>query len=172
VLLYDFQEQMTDAQKARLLALFDRGTGLVVLHHALLSYQDWPEYERIAGGKYLLDNETVDGKTTPASTYEADVELDVQVAAKGHPVTAGVGDFHMKDEMYRRVRNTPDINVLLNAEGHPLAWARDEKKSRVVGIIVGHGVGSYSNPNFQRLLAQSIRWVAHREPAESGATPN
>ena len=63
VLLYDFQESITDAQKARFLSLFDRGAGLVVLHHALLSYQHWPEYERIAGGKYLLDNETVDGIT-------------------------------------------------------------------------------------------------------------
>src|SRR4051812_20512904 len=65
VLLYDFQRELNDTQKGKFLSLFNKGVGLVVLHHALLSYPHWPEYERIAGGKYLLDHETVDGKTWP-----------------------------------------------------------------------------------------------------------
>ncbi len=50
VLLYDFQRELNDTQKGRFLSLFNKGVGLVVLHHALLSYPHWPEYERIAGG--------------------------------------------------------------------------------------------------------------------------
>jgi type 1 glutamine amidotransferase len=161
VLLYDFQEEINDAQKAKFLSLFDRGTGLFVLHHALLSYQHWPEYERIVGGKYLLDNEKLaDGTTRPSSTYEADVELDVKVADKDHPATKGVGDFHMKDEFYRRVPNTSDIKVVLEAEGRPMAWTREEKKSRVFSIIIGHGSGTYDDPNFQKILAQALRWLS------------
>lgn len=170
VLLYDFQNEINDTQKARFLSLFRNGTGLIVLHHALLSYQGWPEYERIAGGKYLLDNEkSANGKSTPASTYQADVDMEVKIAAKDHPVTAGVGDFHMRDEIYRGVRNTPDIKVLATAEGRPLAWARDEKKSRVFGIIVGHGPGSYNDPNFQKLLSQAIRWTSGRDRTDASA---
>src|SRR6266446_1987180 len=47
VVLYDMPKNITDAQKAKFVSLFDRGIGLVVLHHALVSYQHWPEYERI-----------------------------------------------------------------------------------------------------------------------------
>jgi hypothetical protein len=49
---------------------------------------------------------------------------------------------------------------LLNTGDVWLAWARTEKKSRVVGTILGHGC--YADPNFQKLLAQSIRRAAKR----------
>ena len=159
VLLYDFQRELNDSQKARFLSLFNKGVGLIVLHHALLSYQNWPEYERIAGGKYLLDNETVDGKVTPASTYKGNVDIDVKVVDQNHPIAAGLQDFILHDEIYRGVRTGQDIHTLLTTEGNPLAWTRQEKKSRVVGIIVGHGP-AHSDANFQKLLAQSIRWAA------------
>jgi uncharacterized protein len=159
ILLYDFQRELTDAQKANFLALFDHGVGLIVLHHALLSFQNWPEYERIAGGKYLLDKETVAGKTMPASTYQGNVDIDVKLVKKDHPVTAGLSDFTLHDEIYRGVRTTSDIKTLLTAEDKPLAWSRTEKKSRIVAIMVGHGP-AYTDPNFQRLLSQSIRWTS------------
>jgi hypothetical protein len=159
ILLYDFQRELSGAQKAKFLALFDKGVGLFVLHHALLSYQNWPEYERIAGGKYLLDNETVDGKAYPASTYKGDVDIDVKVVDKHHPVTAGLDDFILHDEIYRGVRNGSDIHVLCTTEGSPLAWTRQEKNSRVFSTIVGHGP-AYDDANFQKLLASGIRWVA------------
>jgi type 1 glutamine amidotransferase len=161
IVLYDFQRELTDAQKAKFLSLFDKGIGVVVLHHALLSYQNWPEYERIAGGKYLLDNEKVGDKITPASTYQGNVNIDVKVLAKDHPVTAGVSDFTILDEIYRGVRTTSDITTLMTAEDKPLAWVRTEKQSRVVGIMIGHGP-AYADANFQRLLRQSIRWAAKR----------
>jgi hypothetical protein len=159
VLLYDFQRELNDSQKAKFLSLFDKGVGLVVLHHALLSYQNWPEYERIAGGKYLLDHETANGTEWPASTYKGNVDIDVKVVEKSHPITAGLHDFVLHDELYRGVRTGQDIHTLLTTEGNPLAWTRQEKKSRVVGIIVGHGP-AYTDANFQKILAQSIAWTA------------
>src|SRR5580658_1796693 len=44
VVLYDAPRDITDAQKARFLALFDKGIGVVVLHHAYLAYPMWPEF--------------------------------------------------------------------------------------------------------------------------------
>src|SRR3954447_14835320 len=119
IVLYDFQRELSDAQKAKFLALFDKGVGVIVLHHALLSYQNWPEYERIAGGKYLLDNETAGGVITPASTYQGNVDIAVEVVANDHPVTAGLRDFTVHDEIYRGVRTGADIVPLLMAEGRP-----------------------------------------------------
>ena len=141
------------------MSLFNKGVGLVVLHHALLSYQHWPEYERIAGGKYLLDHETVNGKAWPASTYKGDVDIDVKVVDKDHPITAGLHDFVLHDEIYRGVRNPADIHVLMTTEDRPLACTRQEKKLRIVGTTVGHGP-AYDDANFQKLLAESIAWAA------------
>ena len=128
ILLYDFQRELNDSQKAKFLSLFDKGVGLIVLHHALLSYQNWPEYERIAGGKYLLDNETVDGKVYPASTYKGDVDIDVKVVDKQHPVTAGLDDFILRDEIYRGVRNGQRYSRALHDRGQPVSLDAARKK--------------------------------------------
>ncbi|MDB6018357.1 MAG: hypothetical protein JWR19_2846 [Pedosphaera sp.] len=161
IVLYDSPSNITDAQKARFLALFDKGIGVIVLHHAYLSYPMWSDYERIAGGKYVyLEAQMTNGITS--SQYKGDVDIPITVVAKDHPVTAGLSDFVLHDELYTNLHMRSDITPLLKTGDELLAWTRDEKKSRVVGIIVGHGPSAYENPNFQKLLAQSIHWTAKR----------
>ncbi|HSY17600.1 MAG TPA: ThuA domain-containing protein [Candidatus Acidoferrales bacterium] len=160
VILYDSPSNITDAQKARFLALFDRGIGVVVLHHAYLSYPMWPEYERIAGGKYVyLDAQITNGITS--STYKGNIDIPVIVATH-HPITAGLKDFVLHDERYYNMHMAGNSTPLLKLKtgGEWLAWYRTEKKSRVFGTILGHGC--YTDPNFQKLLAQAIRWTAKR----------
>jgi len=171
VVLYDSPTTITDAQKARFLSLFDKGVGVIVLHHALLSYQGWPEYERIAGGKYVLDPEkevdpTVRGSSCwndPGKTgCKADVTIPVKIVAKDHPVTAGVSDFTLTDELYLDVHMRPDVVPLAATGDEVLMWAREQGQSRVVATMLGHGPPAYADPSFRRLLAQSIRWVTRR----------
>jgi type 1 glutamine amidotransferase len=114
----------------------------------------------------LLDNETFEGKKCPASTYKGDVDIDVKVVDKQHPVTAGLDDFILRDEIYRGVRSGSDIHVLCTTEGNPLAWTRQEKRSRVFGTIVGHGP-AYDDAKFQKLLASGIRWAAGGKQPQS-----
>ena len=160
VLLYDSPTKITDRQKARFLELFDRGIGVIVLHHAYLSYPMWSDYERIAGGKYIYQTEQmVNGITS--STYKGDVDIPVTVVAKDHPITAGLSDFVLHDELYSNMHMLNNAQPLLKNGDQWLAWYRTEKKSRVFGTIVGHGC--YEDPNFRKLIAQSIRWVAKRD---------
>lgn len=157
VVLYDSPSNITDSQKARFLALFDKGIGVVVLHHAYLSYPMWTEYERIAGGKYVyLNEQMVNG--IQSSNYKV-VDIPVTVVAK-HPVTAGISDFTMHDELYLNMHMLDNSKPLLKTGDEWLAWYRTEKKSRVVGTILGHS--HYDDPNFRKFLAQSIRWTAKR----------
>lgn len=163
VVLYDMPRRITDAQKARFLALFDRGVGLVVLHHALASFQDWPDYERIIGGRYP-EQSGRSGAVTPEVGYEHDVDVPVVVVATNHPVTAGVQNFTIHDEIYWGFRVGTDVTPLLTTthpkSGKPLAWYRTERRSRVVYLQLGHDHAAYENPNYRRLVAQSIRWAA------------
>ncbi len=162
VLLYDFQLNITPEEQKNFHALFDKGVGLICLHHALLSYQGWPEYERVVGGLYLLDFKQYPDKIWPASTYKGETDMDITVVDPNHPVTVGISDFHIKDEIYRGVHTTADIHPLLSCEGKPLVWCRDEKNSHVVTLIIGHGAGTWENPTFLKLMENSLHWVAKK----------
>ena len=165
VVLYDMVQNITEEQKSRLKGLFERGIGLVVMHHALVSYQSWPEFERIIGGTYP---EPADqrGHVTEKFGYEHDVDLSVKIVAKDHPITAGLTDFELNDEIYWGFRTQPDVTPLITTthpkSGKPLAWARTEQKSRVTYIQFGHGPTAFNNPNFRKLLAQAIAWAGKR----------
>ena len=53
IVLYDMVQEIPDAQKANLKAFAESGKGLVVLHHALVSFSEWPWYRELVGGQYL-----------------------------------------------------------------------------------------------------------------------
>jgi type 1 glutamine amidotransferase len=165
VVLYDMPSTITEAQKARLLSLFDKGIGLVVLHHALVSYQHWPDYERIIGGRYP-EADGKNGVVTEQVGYQHDMDVPVVIVAKEHPVTAGLKDFMLRDEIYWGFRVGTDVKPLVTTthprSGKPLAWTRTEKKSRIVYIQCGHGPEAYANAGYRQLLAQSISWTANR----------
>jgi type 1 glutamine amidotransferase len=165
VVLYDMPKEITDPQKAKFLSLFDKGIGLVVLHHALVSYQHWPEYEQIIGGRYP-EEDGKGGKVTPEVGYQHGVEIPVVIVAKDHPITAGLTDFTITDEIYWGFRVQPDVTPLLTTtqpqSGKPLAWTREQGKSRIAYFQLGHGPSAYENPNYRQLVARCIRWVARR----------
>jgi len=165
VVLYDMPQQITDAQKAKFMSLFDKGVGLVVLHHALVSYQKWPEYEYIIGGRYQEPDPNKGGVVTEAAGYQHDVDIPVVIVATNHVVTAGVSNFMIQDEIYWGFRVGSDVTPLISTthpkSGKPLAWTRTQGKSRVMYLQLGHDKSAFENENYRRLLAQGIRWAAN-----------
>jgi type 1 glutamine amidotransferase len=164
VVLYDMPPAFTPAQQARMKSLFPRGTGLVVLHHALVSEHNWPEYERIIGGIYPVKG----ASGADASGYRHDVEIPVVVANRSHPLTAGIGDFTVKDEIYWGFRVGVDVTPLLTTthpdSGKPISWCRTEGRSRVVYLQLGHGSPCFENAHFRDYLARCLRWAAGDQP--------
>lgn len=166
VVLYDMPRAITDAQKKKFLLLFERGLGLVVMHHALVSYQHWPEYERIIGGRYP-EEDGKSGVVTEQVGYQHDVDVPVKIVAKDHPITRGLKDFVIHDEIYWGFRVGKDVTPLLTTthpkSGKPLMWTRAEGKSRIVYLQLGHGPSAFKDPNYRELVARSIRWAAQRD---------
>lgn len=162
VVLYDMPKTISVAQQERMRSLFARGTGLVVMHHALVSVHGWADYERIIGGIYPTNSPP----GTSSTGYRHDVEIPVVVATRDHPITAGLQDFTVKDEIYWGYRVGSDVTPLLTTthpeSGKPLAWCRTEDKSRIVYVQLGHGSPCYEDPHFRDFLARSIRWTAGR----------
>ena len=165
VFCYDMVQGITDAQKKAFLSLLDKGVGLVVNHHALASYQAWPEFEKIVGGKFLLKPETKEGKTTPKSGTGGG-ELAIHVEAKDHPIAKGVSDYKLRDEYYNRCRVSPDVTLVLTTDcprnNREICWCREHGKSRVVYLMSGHGPNVYKDPNHRKVIANAVRWAARK----------
>ncbi len=164
LVFYDMNQEITEEQKTAFIALLNGGKGLVVLHHALADYQAWEEFEAIIGGRYHLAPYTREGKEHPASTFRHGVDISVHVADADHPVTAGLEDFTIHDEVYGGYSVQPTVHALITTD-HPessetLAWTNEYGKSRIVTIQLGHDALAYNNPNYRKLVEQAIRWVA------------
>lgn len=163
LLFYDMFDPITPAQQDAYIALLKKGASMIFLHHALVSYQNWPEFIRIVGGQYHTHPVVVNGDTLKAS-YEHDVTIPVKVEDKDHPVTRGIRDFEIFDEVYGGVEILPGVKPLLSTT-HPksmryLAWINRYGNSNVIYIQLGHGPSAYSNPNFRKLMQQAIAWSA------------
>ncbi len=162
LVLYDMADMDGDEERRHLREFLDAGKGMVVLHHAIIDNQDWPWwYEQVVGGRYLLHPEG----SLRASSYEHDVKLKIQVAAP-HPITRGLGDFAIVDEVYNDMWLSPKSQVLLTADKpageKAVAWIGPWQKSRVAVVQLGHGREAHENPEFRKLVRNAILWAAGR----------
>ncbi|HSU56380.1 MAG TPA: ThuA domain-containing protein, partial [Candidatus Dormibacteraeota bacterium] len=167
LVLYDMWKDIPEQAQKDFIDRLKEGKGLVVLHHALCGYQNWPEYENIIGGRYYTDKVVVNGVEKPVGSYKHDLHFRIHVADPDHPVTRGIKDFDTHDETYKNFEVLKECHALLTTDeptsSNPIAWSKMYEKSRVVYIQSGHDHFAYENSNYQRLVRQAIRWVARRE---------
>ncbi len=173
IVFYDmWVKGFTQAQQESFLALLQRGIGVLALHHTLAAHQQWPEYEKIIGGKYHLEAPTVDGKALPKSSYYHDQDMKIQIAAPEHPITRGLKPFEIHDEAYKDYSCDSTATVLLTTDypqsDREIAWAKTYASSRVVYLELGHDHYAFEHPSYRALVARSIRFVAAR-PADPQA---
>lgn len=159
VVFYDMPKSISETEKESYFKLLKLGKGLVFLHHSLCSYQKWDEYKDIVGGKYHEE------KNSPASsTYQHDVNFTVKITSPKNPVTRGIKDFEILDEVYGNTEVLPGVTPLLTAN-HPqssktIGWTHKIENSRIVYIQPGHDKNGYFNPNYQKLVRQAIVYVS------------
>jgi type 1 glutamine amidotransferase len=167
IVCYDMWQDISEEARGDLLAWLNSGKGLLVMHHAIASYQKWPEYAKIIGAKYYLEKTTVNGVEKARSVYQHDVKIKVQVADTRHPVTRGLKDFTIHDETYNLFDVAADCHPLLTTEeplsNKVIAWSKSYGPARVVYLQSGHDHYAYENPGFQQLVKQAIRWTAKRD---------
>jgi len=153
LLFYDMAKEIDDSQKTAFIKLLEQGKGMVFLHHSLASYQEWAEFEKILGGRY----------EEGLSTYKHEVEISVNIVAKDHPITRGVDDFVILDEVYGNFKVLPGVQAILKTahpeSGEVIGWAHEYGKSRIVYLQLGHDHHAYENPNYRRLVKQAIDWA-------------
>lgn len=143
-----------EATKTALETLGDSEQGIIILHHALLAYPDWPLWASLVGIQ------------VSGWRVHMDINLSIQVANPRHAITKGLSDWVMLDETY--VMGEPDANseILLFTDDarsmRSIAWTRRYKNARVFCFQSGHDHNAYENPNFRRVVSRGIQWAAGR----------
>lgn len=167
LVFYDMNDSITTSQKDAYLLALQKGKAMIFLHHALVSYQNWDTFQQIIGGKYYAKPTLVSGHTWESS-YQHDVVIPVKIENREHPVTKGLSDFEIYDEVYGNFGTQPTIRPLLSTS-HPksskyIAWTNPFGRSEVLFIQLGHGPEAFGNPNYRKLLRQGIEWsiLRHR----------
>jgi uncharacterized protein len=160
ILFFDMWQDITDAQKDAFLSITENGTGLVFLHHTLVSYQEWSVFTEIIGGKYYHDR--YDYPPEKYSTYKHDITMEVEISNQLHPITSGLENFVITDEGYGNIMVLPDVVPILTTN-HPdctdiIAWTNTYNNSRVVYILPGHGSEIFSNPAYRQIIINSLKW--------------
>jgi len=164
LIMYDFSRDLDATGKQNLRDFVESGKGVVVLHHALLNYQEWPWwYKEVVGGSYRLKTEG----NVLSSTVKDNQQFFVTPQHE-HPITAGVDPFHIVDEAYKRMWFSPAVRPLLvtnnPSSDRVLAWIGPTARFRVVSIQLGHGPSAFSHPSYRAMVHNAILWSTARLP--------
>jgi type 1 glutamine amidotransferase len=137
------------------------GGGLLAMHAAAISFDDWPQWADIVGSRWVW------GQSGHAPYGDIEVRFD---ADDSQALGTGLPSFQCQDEVYENMTVAPDVQPLAQARnltgsaGHPGAWApvwwtRRWHGARIVYDALGHDAQSLDHPVHRQLLAQSVAWV-------------
>lgn len=159
----DDEFKFTRVQQESLFELVRSGHGYVSIHGADNAAQDWlPTWKEMLGGVFSHYG-LPDGKTRKG-------HFTVKIVDTSSPITAGVADFPIDDELYYQLQMMPDVRPLAtieyNGTAWPVAWTRTFGKGRIFHTTMGHRdfgpnkKDPLQDPNLSRMVVQAVEWVA------------
>lgn len=130
--------------------------GIVLLHHALLTFQGWDRYTEISG---------VSNRGGSTFKYFQNETVAQHIIAPDHPIVKGVSDFSVIDEAYAIGEpDQPGNEILITTDNKVsvknIAWTRQYKNSRVFCYASGHDNCTYADENFRKVVLQGLKWAA------------
>ncbi len=164
----DPEFKYTKGQQEAIFEFVRSGHGYVSIHGADNAASDWlPTWKEMLGGVFSHHG-LPDGRTRKGS-------FTVKIVDTSSPVTRGLKDFPIKDELYYHLQMMPDVQPLATieyqGEAWPVAWTRTFGKGRVFHTTMGHRDFGQNkddplrDPNLLRLVIQGAEWVAEGRPA-------
>ena len=149
-----------------------RGKPLLALHAAIISFDNWPEWGEILGGRWVW------GQSGHPPFGAVDVRFSREAAS---PLTSQLPDFQCNDEVYGGLWVSPDVKPLAEARAlaaadgkpgpwMPVLWAREWQGGRVVYDALGHDSASLEHPVHQRLMTRAALWALGRDDKEIAAS--
>ncbi len=140
-------KDLTDEQERGLFDFVRAGKGFVGIHGT--GWWIGGEAIRLVGGH--------------ANWHPPGLEFGVRIVDSDHPITQGIADFSLHDEIYMSAWD-PAIHVLATAtwaeRDHPMAWTHRYGDGRVFYTTLGHSAGTFEVPAVRSMLANAARWAA------------
>lgn len=155
------------------LAFVRSGKGLVIYHHSAASFQDWDEFEKLAGCVW----KTVGSHHSPVHDYKVDIR------DTAHPITRGMAPFMARtDELYAGLKCRPpsDVHVLATgwddhalyvakprepipsgpSQDEPLIWTVAYGTGRVFVTMLGNDMRAVHTAGFVATFVRGTEWAA------------
>jgi putative membrane-bound dehydrogenase-like protein len=142
--------------RANLESFTKRGGGIVAIHDAVCG-KDPQWFKTVIGGAWEH------GKSKFLNG-----DLGIYVQDYPHPITQGVANFMMDDEIYWDLHLMPEAKVIGSAfrtahEVTPQMWVYEKDNYRAFVNIQGHKFSSFSLPHYRALLLRGIAWAGKRD---------
>ncbi len=177
ILVYSDEKLTTpswsETTKEAVLQFVRQGKGIVVYHHSAASFQNWDEYQKLAGCVW----KTVDGHHSPVHDYQ------VEVRDSEHPITRGMAAFMAKtDELYAGLHcekpgyihvlatGWDDHTLYANKPGaatppgpsqdEPLIWTVQYGLGRVFATMLGNDMRATQTAGFVTTFTRGTEWAA------------
>ncbi len=159
----DPEHNFSEGQQKAIFEFVRSGHGYVSIHGGDNAAKNWlPTWKEMLGGVFSRFG-LPDGKTRKG-------HFTVKITDTTSPITRGISDFELDDELYYQLQMMPDIRPLATIEykgtAWPVAWTNTFGKGRVFHTTMGHrdfGPNKndpLQNPSLSRLLLQALEWVA------------
>lgn len=148
--------EMTEQAKTNLMNFVKGGKGFYVQHLGSASFPQWDEFGKMCGRKWVMGT----SGHNPRSVFEA------KIANKNHPITKGMTNFKIFDELYSKLQGDTEIEVLVSAysdfseKEEPLVFTTPYGKGRCVQNAFGHDFKAIMNPSMQQLIRNGVEWAA------------
>ncbi len=143
-------------ERSRLDVFLKRGGGIAVIHDAVCG-NDPQWFKTVVGGAWEH------GKS---KFHHGQVGIYVQDTR--HPITEGLSNFFMDDEIYWDLHLLPEAKVIATSflkfnEVMPQMWVYEKDAYRAFVNIQGHRHASFSLPHYRAILLRGIAWAGKRD---------
>ena len=131
------------------------GRGLVVVHGGLASFWNSQAYFGMVGSKFV--GKSLDER----GAGDFWVKLGPGRSTLGHPITLGLEDYEVNDELFFLQGDQTQWKVLARAQGHPIMYVKSFGMGRVFVCALGHDETRFNVPNTTEVLRRGARWTAN-----------
>jgi putative membrane-bound dehydrogenase-like protein len=165
---------ITGGDRANFEEYLKRGGGVVAVHGGTVSRDpDW--YKTVIGGSWRF------GKTKWLEGH-----MSLYFTDRENPITTGMSNFDLDDEIYYDMELLPEVKVLAGAftpkpkdashpgddkrvniyDIQPQMWTYETGNRRALAFVPGHLYENFSHASIRTLLLRGIAWAGKRENAD------
>lgn len=135
------------------------GRPILASHGAIASYNDWPRFGELIG--FSTDWEK--GSHSPVA------DQFINITDPDHPLTAGVGDFRIIDELIDDIQltesNRVEVHAIATWMNRQVPILMSQQGGRILGagksayIGLGHDMRAMESPQLKQLWLNAVNWL-------------